>query len=95
MSVSGKRGYICTRCGATRRALNPHVISAGSAGWPRCCNASMVLMGHRQAQAAALLGKPERMKWLRLGALIMRGKGKRKWRPILSEKQKHNAYHLP
>ena len=55
----------------------------------------MALMGHRQAQAAALLDAPERLKWLRLGALIMKGQGKRKWRPILSEKQKDKAYPLP
>ena len=55
----------------------------------------MALMGHRQAQAAALLDPSDRLKWLRLGALIMKGKGKRKWRPIMSEKQKDNAYPLP
>ena len=55
----------------------------------------MVLLGHRQAQAAALLDPALRLQWLRLGALIMEGRGRRKWRPILSEKQKDRAYPLP
>jgi hypothetical protein len=55
----------------------------------------MKLMGHRQAQAAALISPAERMKWIRLGALIKKGRGNRKWRPILSQKQKQDAYPLP
>jgi hypothetical protein len=95
MSAPGKRGYICTRCGRVRRAPNPHVIDPKSAQWPRCCDQTMKLMGHRQAQAAALISPAERMKWIRLGALIKKGRGNRKWRPILSQKQKQDAYPLP
>ena len=94
-NTPGKRGYICTHCAATRRAPNPHVITVDSDQWPVCCNKPMKVMGHRQAQAAALLDQPDRLKWLQLGALIMQGQGKRKWRPIMTEKQKRNAYPLP
>ncbi len=94
MNVPGKRGYICTECGSTRRAPNPHVITVVSPEWPHCCGGAMRLMGHRQAQAAALLDRRDRLKWLTLGALVMQGKGKRKWRPILSENHKQDAYPL-
>ena len=55
----------------------------------------MALMGHRQAQAAALLGPADRLKWIRMGALIMKGTGKRKWRAILSKHHKQRAYRSP
>jgi hypothetical protein len=54
----------------------------------------MELMGHRQAQAAALLSPEERLKWIALGARIMKGKGRRKWRAILSERYLKHAYPL-
>jgi hypothetical protein len=91
----GKRGYLCTKCGKTRRAVNPDAMSPNFAEWPTCCGEAMKLMGHRQAQAASLLDAEERLEWVRRGALIMKGDGRRKWRPILSEKQIDRAYRLP
>ena len=55
----------------------------------------MHLMGHRQAQAAAILSVQERLKWIGMGARVMKGKGRRKWRAVMTESQKSRAYPLP
>jgi hypothetical protein len=52
-------------------------------------------MGHRQAQAAALLVPTRRVDWILAGALIAKGKGRRKWRPIMNKSQRSKAYPLP
>jgi hypothetical protein len=91
----GNREYLCTKCGQTRRAPNPHVIDVESSRWPNCCGRAMTLMGHRQAQAAALLDPDDRLKWMKAGAMVMKGSGRRKWRPILSANQMEFAYPLP
>jgi hypothetical protein len=55
----------------------------------------MALMGHRQAQAAALITPKKRLDWIRMGAMVMKGKGRRKWRAIISENQTQYAYPQP
>jgi hypothetical protein len=51
----------------------------------------MRLLGHRQAQAAALISMSERLRWLALGGYVKAGKGRRKWRAILSARQLKDA----
>ena len=95
LTSNAKRGYVCRDWGYVRRGPVPHGIDPQSPEWPKHCGRAMTLMGHRQAQAAALLSPAERLKWLALGAHIQRGKGRRKWRAILSERHLKDAYPLP
>lgn len=69
--------YICTNCGAMRRAPN---LSS-----PRCnrCGGEMVVLTAEQAQAAHKLSPKKRLLWLVRGARYKRGHGKKRWVPII------------
>ena len=95
VTFKAKRGYVCRECGYVRRGLVPHGIVPHSRAWPKHCARPMALMGHRQAQAAALLTPEVRLRWIALGARVKRGKGRRKWRAILPERYLKDAYPLP
>jgi hypothetical protein len=54
----------------------------------------MLLLGYRASQAATSISETERVSWAALGCRIAEHRGKKRWRPILSQRELKNAYPL-
>lgn len=93
--MTANRTFACTICGYLRRSASPDFdVGTDSPAWPRHCGESMQLLGYRSSQAATQLKPSERVAWLSLGARVIEGKGRKKWKPVVSETQLKDAYPL-
>jgi hypothetical protein len=63
--------------------------------WLMHCGKPLFILGKRAAQAATTITAEERIQWLALGARIIQGQGKKRWKPILSELKLRDGYPLP
>lgn len=54
----------------------------------------MLVLGYRQSQAVTKLTQSERVRWVALGGPIRKGRGKKRWLPILSEARLKDSYPL-
>jgi hypothetical protein len=52
----------------------------------------MPVLGYRQSQAAIQLTDEERVRSVALGGPISKGRGRNRWRPILSEARLKDRY---
>jgi|SoiMethySBSTD1v2_1073268.scaffolds.fasta_scaffold471513_4 hypothetical protein len=89
------RTFLCSTCGHIQRAASPDFkrMQADPA-WPKHCEAVMLLLGYRASQAATSISETERVSWAALGCRIAEHRGKKRWRPILSQRELKNAYPL-
>jgi hypothetical protein len=76
------RNYICTLCGAMRRAPADYVEGAPPS--PSCCTKKMKRLSYEQTVAATRLTEPERLKWLTSGGKTVKASGKRRWKAAKS-----------
>ncbi len=87
------RGVICPTCGLMRRVACEHLRGAvGVSPWPIHCETAMLVMGYRQSQAATQLTADQRVLWVSLGGPIAKGRGRKRWTPILSKDRLHDRY---
>jgi hypothetical protein len=75
-----RRSYICSVCGALKRAAADYLSRAASA--PSCCGSVMRLLFYEQTVAAVSLPKAKRAAWLANGAQVERRRGRKRWRAI-------------
>jgi hypothetical protein len=90
------RTVICPACGFTRRVACSPVVPAryGTSKWPYHCEAAMLVVGYRQSQAVTQLTPGERVIWVSLGGPIKKGRGKKRWVPIMTEARLDDRYPL-
>lgn len=62
--------------------------------WPQHCDRPMLVLGYRQSEAATQLSQAERVGWVSLGGPISKGRGKKRWRPIVTEAHLKDRYPL-
>lgn len=88
------RTVICPACGFMQRVACERVLPerSGQAEWPRHCDRPMLVLGYRQSEAATQLSQPERIGWVALGGPISKGRGKKRWRPIVKEANLEDRY---
>jgi hypothetical protein len=80
------RGVICRSCGFMRRVACESLLGAvGVPPWPAHCGTPMLILGYRQSQAATQLTADKRIRWVSLGGPVRKGRGRKRWVPILSE----------
>jgi hypothetical protein len=79
-----RRTFVCTACGRVRRRELP-----GQFNWPSCCGQAMQRLTYEQADGAAKLSPRDRLRWLALGAQLLRvrSRGPQKWRPAMTLRQ--------
>jgi hypothetical protein len=89
------RTMICPAYGFMHRTTcDALLLGYPTAQWPRHCHRPMLVLGYRQSQAATQLTESERVRWGSLGGPISKWRGRKRWRPILTEARLEDRYPL-
>ena len=87
------RSMICSACGFLRRIACASLLGGyGVPPWPVHCVKPMLVLGYRQSQAATQLTSQERVRWVALGGPVSKGRGRKRWLPIMSESRLRERY---
>lgn len=93
--MNGNRTFLCPNCGVLRRAVSPNFKEGTEVkSWPKHCGKAMLLLGYIASQAATQITLNQRIRWAKPGARVKVHRGKKRWKPILNERNLKDAYPL-